>query len=241
MEKSEGLIIIPAFNEEKNIKQVIKGILECKYDLDILVINDGSKDCTGLLARKTGVNVIDHFYNMGYGGALQTGFKYAVSCGYQYVVQFDGDGQHEPKDILLILEILKKDCFDIVLGSRFINYRNKVSLIKVVAIKFFRYLISFLTGVKITDPTSGIQGLNRKVFSYYARMGNFPEDFPDADTIIHMIMNDYRIVEVPVTITQRISGKSMHHGFKSFYYVIKMIVSISVVVLKQKTRNKKAI
>jgi len=237
--RNNALIVIPAFNEEKNISCVIREIFGCCPDCDVLVVNDGSKDDTGAIAKNEGVTVIDHVYNIGYGGALQTGFKYAVDYGYAYVIQFDADGQHDPQDILKIVEKLETKLYDIVIGSRFINQSISVGIWKELAIRCFRLLIQVSTGKKITDPTSGLQGLNRTVFSYYAKMGNFPEDFPDADTLIHMLKRKYRIFEVPANIRARMSGKSMHIGLNTLYYFFKMLVSISVVVLRHKTTVKK--
>lgn len=229
---SKGLIIIPAYNEEENIAGVLEDIRRYGYDLDIVVINDGSKDHTGEVARKAGVTVIDHFYNIGYGGALQTGYKYAVAKDYDYIVQFDADGQHNPVYIRTISELMESGAYDIVIGSRFMDGVRNVSWGKVLAINFFRFIIRVSTGVALTDPTSGLQGLHREVVQYYTEMGNFPEDYPDADTLIWMLKKKYRVYEFPVDIKQRASGKSMHHGLKSVYYCLKMMVSILVVLLR---------
>lgn len=232
MSNSEALIVIPAFNEEKNISNVLSELSKSCMACDVVVINDGSKDATSFIARQEGVTVIDHIYNIGYGGALQTGFKFAVLHDYEYVIQFDGDGQHSPEDIHKILAKLKTDSCDIVIGSRFLSPTGKVGLMKRIAIQCFRNLIKFFTGATITDPTSGLQGLNRKVFSYYAKMGNYPEDFPDADTLIHMLRKKYRVCEIPANIRDRMSGESMHIGLKTLFYFIKMLVSIIVVVIR---------
>ncbi|RNC62973.1 MAG: Undecaprenyl-phosphate mannosyltransferase [Candidatus Dichloromethanomonas elyunquensis] len=239
MLKNRFLIIIPAYNEEKNITKVLHGIFQHCPSCDVLVVNDGSKDSTSQTAKKEGVFVIDHLYNIGYGGALQTGFKYAVTCGYEFVIQFDADGQHDPKDILKIIEYLETKDYDIVIGSRFLNDSAKVGLLKEIAIKYFSLLIKVFAGKKITDPTSGLQGLNNHVFSYYAIMGNFPEDFPDADTLIHMLKRNCRVIEIPANIRERMSGESMHIGMKTIYYFFKMLVSIAVVVLKDKALSNK--
>jgi len=237
--KNKSLIIIPALNEEGNIASVLHGIFKYCPDCDVLVVNDGSKDATSSVAKKEGVNVIDHLYNIGYGGALQTGFKYAVDSGYEYVIQFDADGQHDPEDIIKIIEKLETNSYDIVIGSRFIKGNTKVGMIKRAAIQCFRMLIKIFTGKNITDPTSGLQGLNQVVFSYYAKMGNFPEDFPDADTLIHMLNRGHLVFEIPANIRERMSGKSMHLGLNTIYYFFKMLVSIMVVVLRHKTNVNK--
>lgn len=231
MSALKALIIIPALNEEKNIATVLRELKSC-ISCDVLVINDGSKDATSSVARAEGVAVIDHLYNIGYGGALQTGFKFAVLHDYEYVIQFDGDGQHSPEDIDKILAKLKTNSCDIVIGSRFLSATKNVGVMKGIAIRCFRFLIKLFTGFTITDPTSGLQGLNRKAFSYYAIMGNYPEDFPDADTLIHMLRKEFKVCEIPANIRDRMSGTSMHIGSKTVYYLIKMLVSIFVVVIR---------
>lgn len=237
---AEGLIIIPAYNEEKNIGQVLMDIRKCNYDIDILVINDASNDNTEQVVVEKGEKVINHFYNLRYGGALQTGFKYAVDKGYQYVIQFDGDGQHDPADLKSIIDELQTGDYDIVIGSRFlVDSSYQMSLTKKLAIAIFNLIIRSSTGVRITDPTSGLQGLNHKSYLYYSRMGNFPDDFPDADTLIHMLKNNYRVKEIPAHMKQRLYGQSMHSGIgiKSLHYIFKMLISISVVLLRAKFKN----
>lgn len=233
MMKSNCLVIIPAYNEEKNITQVLHSIQALPVSFDIVVVNDGSADQTGILAAQANVEVINLFYNLGYGAALQTGFKYAASKNYSYVIQFDADGQHDPKDILTLYNSLVSGQWDIVIGSRFLNQASaSISLPKKFAISIFRFLIWLFTKTWITDPTSGLQGLDKKVFHYYAQMGNFPEDFPDADTLIQMLFRKCKVTEIPAHIRPRNYGQSMHSGLKSLYYFVKMLVSILVVLLR---------
>ena len=235
---AEGLIIIPAYNEEKNIGEVLKDIRKFNYDIDIIVINDASNDNTERVVVENGEKIVNHFYNLGYGGALQTGFKYAVDKGYQYIIQFDGDGQHDPADLQSIIDQLKTGYYDIVIGSRFLDKSSfKISSAKKLAIAIFQLIIRISTGVIITDPTSGLQGLTHKTYTYYSRMGNFPEDFPDTDTLIHMLKSNYRVKEVPAHMKIRLYGQSMHSGVKSLYYILKMLISISVVLLRDKLIN----
>jgi hypothetical protein len=188
--------------------------------------------------EENGEKVISHFYNLGYGGALQTGFKYAVAMGYEYIIQFDGDGQHDPASIQTIIDQLSTRRFDIVIGSRFLNKDTfRIGLSKKLAICLFRFIIKASSGVVVTDPTSGFQGLNRKTFTFYSEMGNFPNDFPDADTVIHMLKRNYKVIEVPVHMVDRLHGQSMHSGLKSLYYGVKMLISIMVVLLRAKLKN----
>ncbi len=231
---SKSLILIPAYNEAGIICDVLDEIKGLIKDIDILVIDDGSTDNTSYLASKKGALVIKLPYNIGYGGALQTGFKYAVGNSYEYIIQFDGDGQHDPNNIREILAILEEKSYDIVIGSRFLSTSYKSGFMKMIAIKLFRLIIKLSTGTKITDPTSGLQGLTRKVFSYYAMMGNYPIDFPDADILITMLRFNYRIKEIPANIRKRQCGKSMHSGMKPLFYFMKIMLSIFIVLIRMK-------
>ncbi len=237
MLQADCLVLIPAYNEEKNIGRVLKEIRNLKIPLDILVINDGSTDSTGAEVEQAGEKVITLPYNLGYGGALQTGFKYAAAMDYPYVLQFDADGQHDPADISLILDQLRTGSYDIIIGSRFLGRGSiRIGCLKKLAILLFRYLIRFSTGKQITDPTSGLQGLTKQVFSYYAATGNYPEDFPDTDTLIGSILSGYRVEEIPANIKERYSGHSMHSGLGTGFYLVKMLVSILVVLIRKKIR-----
>ncbi|PKM87985.1 MAG: glycosyl transferase family 2 [Firmicutes bacterium HGW-Firmicutes-12] len=229
------LIIIPTYNEEVNIKKVLSDIRELYSNIDTLVINDGSTDNTEKVVQNEKVMLISLPYNLGYGGALQTGYKYAVLAGYEYVIQIDGDGQHDPEDIRLIIEKMQKG-IDIVIGSRFLGRGSyKTSFIKIIAIRIFRSIINISTKVKITDPSSGLQGLSKRAFSYYAKIGNFPPDYPDADILIQMIINGYKIVEFPANIRERKHGTSMHAGLRPIVYFFKLLVSILIVLLRPKS------
>lgn len=230
------LIIIPAHNEEKNISNVLTEIQKHNPDVDILVINDGSGDKTAEIVMNMGIKIINVPYNLGYGGALQTGFKYAVNQEYKYVIQFDGDGQHDSEDIKTIVELLVNVDTDIVIGSRFLGRGNfQTGCMKRIAIAIFRFIIKTTTGVKITDPSSGLQGLSRDAFAFYANMGNFPSDYPDADILIQMILNGYNVTEIPANIRVRNHGTSMHAGLRPILYFMKMLVSIMVVLLRHKS------
>jgi len=232
------LIIIPAYNEERNIKKVLSGLKKSHHSLDILVVNDGSTDNTEAIAVAEKARVLSLPFNLGYGGALQAGFKYAVLEGYRYVIQFDGDGQHDPEDVKTILELLELGN-DIVIGSRFLGRGSfKAGILKKTAINIFRLIIKASTGVKVTDPSSGLQGLSRRAFSYYSRMGHFPHDYPDADVLIQMILAGFKVVEFPAEIRAREAGRSMHAGLRPVFYFIKMLISILVVLLRSRFKAK---
>jgi glycosyltransferase involved in cell wall biosynthesis len=232
---TNGLLIIPAYNEEKNIISVLEEIKSYNFDLDMVVVNDGSKDNTGALIKKMGINSISHPYNLGYGAALQTGFKYAKQWDYDYVIIFDSDGQHDPKNLITMINEISKGQIDIVTGSRFLELPfPQVDILKLSVMKLLRLIIKSTTGVKVTDPTCGLKALSKKTYNYYSNMGNYPADFPDADIIIKMLKLGYTIKEIPVNIRERKYGTSMHSGLKPIIYLMKMFLSIIIVLLSSK-------
>ncbi len=228
------LVIIPAFNEEKRIADVIARVRSAVDAADILVINDGSRDATPAVAAAAGAEVISHPFNMGYGVTIQTGYKYALASGYDYVAQLDGDGQHDPAFISVMLAPVMAGETDFVIGSRFLaveSYRPPFT--RRLGIAFFRWLVSTLIGRPITDPTSGYQVFNRKVAQFFTT-DIFPYDYPDADMLITLNMAGFRIRELPVRMFANAEGKSMHSGFKPVYYMFKMCLSILVTLLRSR-------
>ncbi|MBR3244468.1 MAG: glycosyltransferase family 2 protein [Parasporobacterium sp.] len=232
--RRDTLLVIPAYNEEESITGILNGLVGAGAQeyLDILVINDGSSDRTSETARDfgKGVRVLDLLHNMGYGAALQTGYKYAVMHNYSWVLQMDADGQHDPVNLPLILEKLKEteNPPDIVIGSRFLDGGQsfKISGIKKIAISFFRGVIRIFTGCRLTDPTSGLQGLNRSVVEYYSGYNNFDIRYPDLNMIVQMLFLGFRVEEVPAVMHPRTAGKSMHSGpFHGVRYMAVMLVS----------------
>ena len=236
--KKDLLLIMPAYNEEASIGKFLDqleetGVIEFA---DILVIDDGSSDNTGLIVKDRNHALIRHVYNLGYGAALMTGYKYAIRRNYQYVIQIDSDGQHDPCNILSIYRELKTEDEDglhpdIVLGSRFLEGGKsfRISGLKKIAINAFRWLINLSTGIKITDPTTGLQGLSRQAVLYYSIYSNFDLQFPDANMLIQTMMLGYRVKEVPAIMHSRESGKSMHHGLKPIIYMAHMFFSICAI------------
>ncbi|MEN8904521.1 MAG: glycosyltransferase family 2 protein [Clostridiales bacterium] len=230
--KKDTLIIIPVYNEEDNIGSVIDEINEKEPTVDIIVINDGSIDNTEKIVLSKGINILSLPFNFGYGNALQLGFKYALQNNYNNVIQFDGDGQHNPADISKIKKTLDFNKYDIVIGSRFINKSDfKISLSKKMALYFLKSLIYLFSNYKINDPTSGLQGLSKKTYSYYSKPWNYPNDYPDADVLIKMLKLGFTTIEIPVNMRSRSKGQSMHSGLKPFIYMLKITLSILVVVL----------
>jgi len=233
------LVIIPAYNEEKNIGDVIHNIWKTSPDFDIVVINDGSSDKTSNIVEKLGVKLISLPYNLGYGVALQTGFLYAKQKGYNIVIQIDADGQHNPSYILDMLKEIQKSDVDVVIGSRFLQDNSyKTTIPKKMGMIFFGFLTSLLVRQRITDPTSGFQILKGDVIDFMSQ-DLYPPDYPDADMIILLHRAGFKIKEVPVRMKSNPKyAKSMHRGHKTIYYVLKMFLSIIVTLLRVKPQRR---
>lgn len=228
------LIVIPAFNEAKNIGIVLDEIGEELPDIPVLVINDGSSDATAHVAKEHGAKVISLPYNSGYGVALQTGFLYAVQNRYSVVVQMDGDRQHDSKSIKSLLKEIQSENVDVIIGSRFLGAcQYKASFARQIGIFIFGKLASWLIGKKITDPTSGFQAVKGGAIKFMAS-DFYPPDYPDADFIILLHRFGYKIREIPVNMRANMDNKSMHRGHKTIYYIFKMFLSIMVTLLRQK-------
>lgn len=232
------LLIIPAYNEEENIQNVIQEVKRDLEFVDILVINDCSTDNTlNVLKEIQNIAYITLPINLGYSGALQTGFKYAVDNMYDVVIQFDGDGQHIASEARGLYEVFMEEKADIVIGSRFLNQISeyKHSILRTAGTKIFGSIIKKVCKQTITDPTSGFQVLSKEVFELYSKIHSFPE-FPDANLLIQMILKGYKVREKNVKMRSREHGVSMHSGFiKPAKYMIKMFYSIVIIVLN---RNK---
>lgn len=243
MNQKELLIIIPAYNEGQNIRSVLTQIeeLELSSVADILVINDASTDSTNWIVKEMQYPMISQLFNMGYGCALQIGYKYAIRCGYQYLIQMDGDGQHDVCNIPNLYEKLKEAdadgrCPDIVLGARFREDSADfpVSLPKKIVYALFRWIIRQTTGQQFSDPTTGLQGLSRKAFLYYSKYNHFDDKYPDANMLILMLLLKFKVVEIPAVMHARTGGKSMHSGLKPFWYILRMIYSIVIILFQVK-------
>jgi glycosyltransferase involved in cell wall biosynthesis len=228
------LILIPAFNEERNISTVINEVEKEIPDVPILVVNDGSSDLTEKRALACGAKVLTHPFNMGYGVALQTGYKYALQYGFDYVLQMDGDGQHDPRYLKPLLKEVKEGEADVVIGSRFLGEGEyPIPFLRRLGMRFFGFVASRLSGQKITDPTTGYQALNQKAVNFCITDA-FPGDYPDADVLIMIIRAGLRIKEIPVGMHPNSERKSMHSGLKPIYYIYKMLLSIILNLLRSK-------
>lgn len=232
MNKNNLAIIIPAYNEAGRIATSIAGIRKFG-NADVVIVNDGSDDDTAGEAKAAGARVIELPFNLGYGAALQTGFKYALDKGYEFAVQMDADGQHDPLSMEALISPVLKDEVDVVIGSRFLDKGNyKAPFVRRMGMYFFGIITSVVTGRRITDPTSGFQALNKKVMEFYASDA-YPADYPDADVIIMLHRQGFRFKEVPV-IMHNAAKRSMHGGIlKPLYYIFKMMLSIFVTLLRK--------
>lgn len=243
------LLVIPAYNEGENIGAILKEIKDKEMEkyMDILVIDDFSQDKTYLIAKSYHIHVIRQVFNLGYGAALQTAYKYAVDQGYDYIIQLDGDGQHDLCNVAVICD--KLGCFakgdknypDIVIGSRFLagGQGFHMSVLKKMAIGVFRKIIKVWTKTNLTDPTSGLQGLNRKAFSFYAKYNQFDLKYPDLNMIVQMLLLGFKIEEIPAVMHQRVAGVSMHTGLsKVGKYMLLMMLSTCNAYARYGTRSK---
>ena len=225
------LIIIPAYNEELNIKNTVSKLTNyskrSKNDIDYVIINDGSTDKTLEICIKNNFNVVNLLHNLGIGGAVQTGYKYAFYNNYDVAIQFDGDGQHDEKYIdKLINEIEKGN--DFVIGSRFIGSLSKFksSGTRRIGIKTISLLIKICTGVKIYDPTSGFRAANKDVIKLFS--SNYPTEYPEPESSVNLIRKRYKIKEIPVEMHERQFGISSIKPLKSIYYMFSVCIAIII-------------
>ena len=231
--KEKILLIIPAYNEEHNILRVYNDIQNYnkknKTKYDVIVINDCSKDDTSNICHNNNIPVIDLVHNLGIGGAVQTGYKYALKNNYDIAIQFDGDGQHDVNYINNLVKNIIDENIDMVIGSRFIDKNLvtfKSSTSRRIGIKVISFFIKMFSGKRIYDTTSGFRGCNKKLIKTFAKY--YPTEYPEPITTIQCLKNGYKIKEIPVEMKERIAGKSSIHTWKNIYYMINVVLSIIV-------------
>lgn len=228
------LVVMPAYNEEESLGSTIASIRGALPGVRIVVISDCSTDRTAVVAAESGAAVVELPCNLGYGGAVQAGFKYALAEGHEFIIQMDGDGQHDPASAAALLEPVVRGEADVTIGSRFTGLANyPIPLPRRLGMGLFGAIVTFVTRRRFSDPTSGYQAMNARVLRFFAR-DNYPSDFPDADTIILLVLAGFRVREVPVVMQARTAGTSMHSNLKALYYVSKMMLSILMVLLRRK-------
>lgn len=229
------LVIVPAYNEAEGIGQVIHQIRQDIPYVDVLVINDGSSDDTSRIARAAGASVIDLTCNLGIGGAVQTGYRYAAEHHYDYAVQIDGDGQHNPRDLNRLLDAILETGADMVIGSRFITKEGfQSTFARKMGIGLLSALLTRLTGQTVTDPTSGYRFCGKRAISLFAR--EYPTDYPEVEALMLLYNRELTFTEVPVIMKERQGGVSSISAMRSVYYMSKVILS----VLLMKTMKKRA-
>jgi len=219
--------IVPALNEEGSIGRVIDEIRAFDPELDVLVIDDGSVDRTTDAARAKAAIVLRLPFNLGIGGAVQTGFRYAYEHGYDLVVRVDGDGQHDPAQLQTIVDPVLRGDADICVGSRFVTndgYRSSAS--RRLGIRVLAWTASRLTGQRVTDPTSGFQAVNRNGIALFA--ADYPHDYPEVEAIVMVEKHRLRLLEVPVAMREREHGRSSITAARSVYYMAKVLLAIFV-------------
>jgi hypothetical protein len=226
------LIVIPAYNESGRVGAVVTDVRRTLPDADVLVVDDGSEDATSAEAAGAGAVALTLPANCGYGTALQTGYKYAVRHGYELVGQIDADGQHQAEFLSKMLELVREDGADVVVGSRFLarDGHYETPFARSLGIRLFARLASLATGQLVTDPTSGFQVMRGEIARLFTS-DVFPVDYPDADILILLHRTGYRVREVPVQMRPS-PGSSMHSTQSTPYYVYKMLLSILVTLLR---------
>ncbi len=234
------LLLIPACNEAGRIGTVIDSIRATRLPLDVLVVDDGSRDETAAEARRHGAHVLRHPFNLGYGTALHTGYQFARRHGYQRVVQMDADGQHDPCSLVALLEGLDNGA-DVVVGSRYrTDHPPATSWLRRVGSTMFAWIVRRWTGIAITDPTSGYQALSQRALAEVTK-DTFPEDYPDADVLISHARAGLRLVEVPAVMHPRLGGVSMHRGGKAAYYGYKMFLTLCLMPVRRRSHYRAAV
>jgi glycosyltransferase involved in cell wall biosynthesis len=223
------IAILPALNEEATVPGVIDELRAFDPGLDVVVIDDGSADRTAAVAAAKGARVLRLPFNLGIGGAVQTGFRYAFEHGYDIVVRVDGDGQHDPGELARVLEPVLLGDADIAVGSRFLaeagdGYRSSRS--RRIGIRILASIVSRIVGQRVTDTTSGFQALNRRGIALFSR--DYPHDYPEVEATIMVFRHRLRLVEVPVAMRERGGGRSSITTLRSIYYMVKVLLAIFV-------------
>jgi hypothetical protein len=221
------IAVVPARNEEKSVAGVVEQIRAFDPDMEVVVVDDGSADRTAAVATAAGARVVRLPFNLGIGGAVQTGFRFALENGFDLAVRLDGDGQHDPRELPALLEPLLADEADIVVGSRFAGegeYRPPFA--RRLGIRLFAGVVSRVVGQRVTDTTSGFQALNRRAIALFA--ADYPHDYPEVEATVMVFKHRLRLKEVPVAMRERQAGDSSITPLRSAYYMLKVSLALFV-------------
>jgi hypothetical protein len=230
------LILIPAYNEEAAIGAVVREVRALMPELPVLVVDDGSSDGTATLAKAAGAKVLSLPCHLGLGGCVQAGYRLAFELGYDEVVRIDGDGQHDPNYIPLLLETLRRSGCELAIGVRKgAKGGYNTSLPRRIGIECFRLLLRPILGRPVSDPTSGFVAVNRRALEVFAR--SFPLEYPEIETLVVLQRRRFRFVEVACPVRPRLAGKSTITPFRSLYYVIHVLLGVFVNVLRLNPRR----
>jgi hypothetical protein len=230
---SRRIAIVPAYNEAKNIGRVVDELRAFDGGFDVVVVSDGSTDATAQVAAEHGAHVVQLPFNLGIGGAVQTGFRYAWENGYELAVRCDGDGQHDPSELPKVLAPVVAGEADIVVGSRFTgdpSYRS--SAVRRIGIRILAVVVSLIARQRVTDTTSGFQALNRKALALFA--ADYPHDYPEVEGMVMTIRHRLRLQEVPVKMREREHGQSSITALRSIYYMAKVLLALFVGLFRRR-------
>ena len=228
------LAIVPAYNEADAIEDVIEELRAVDPELEIVVVDDGSRDGTAARAEKLGVEVVRLPFNLGIGGAMQTGYQYARDHGFDLAIQVDGDGQHDPGEIAALIEPVVSGKADMAVGTRFAGGRRyRPPFARRVGIQIFAGMVSLITGQRVTDTTSGFRAVNRRGILLFA--SDYPHDYPEVETTVLVHRHRLRMVEVPVAMRTRATGRSSITFFQSIYYMIKVSLALFVGLFRRRS------
>lgn len=232
--KSDAIVIIPALNEERSVADVVCSILSSAPDVDIVVVSDGSTDHTAQVARAAGAYVIELPVNLGIGGAMQTGYRYAHQQGYAYAVQIDADGQHDPADLPKLLAVARAGRGDMVLGSRYVEKTSyKSSGSRRVGMIMLATLVRLAIGYAIKDTTSGYRVVNSRTIALFSQY--YPTDYPEVEVLVLLHRHRMRVYEVAVEMKERQAGVSSITPFKSGYYMLKVSLSVLLEIIRPRS------
>jgi glycosyltransferase involved in cell wall biosynthesis len=232
---SKILVIIPAFNEEASLEHVVAGVKAALPRADIAVIDDGSRDSTAAIVERLGTIVLQLPHHVGVGAAEQTGFRFASRLGYDLVARNDGDGQHNPAEIPLLLKVMHDQEADVVIGSRYLENRGYVTpRLRRLGILALAQITSLVCRKKFTDPTSGFRAFNRRAILFCASI--YPDDYPEPESLVQLVRAGLRVHEVPVTMNRRYGGRSSIRLVDSIYYVFRVLLAIAVDLLRAAPR-----